>query len=186
MKRILASIVLTSLVVVPAFAQIPEVLPSSAPSAISYQAPDVTLLPTHPLYKLQLIWNRLSILTTSNPSAKAMKYITLADKDLIAADKIMGGENDALALHTAFRGEHYMTLLVNTMKNAAYNFGSLDMSVTKRAHEAFPYHQQLIQSMISKASGDTERNLRNILEFSQRNEQQITLLEQEYSLDENE
>lgn len=180
MKRTIATIALTLALVFPVFAQTPEVLPSSTPSAVSYQAPSVTLLPNHPLYKLQLIWDRLSILTTSNPYTKAKKYASLADRELTAADKIMG-VNDVLALHTAFRGEHYMTLFVNTLKGAAYTTGSLDTTVTKRAHDAFPYHQQLIQGMIGKTSGDTQENLRNILEFSQRNDQELSLLEQEYT-----
>ena len=182
MRHIFVGIVLIFALTFPVLAQTPEAMSPSTPSAVSYQTPNVGLLPNHPLYKLQLFWDRLSILTTSYPYARAKKYISLADRELTAADKIIGGGSDAIALHTAFRGEHYMTLFVNTLKSAAYNTGSLDMTVTKRAHDAFPYHQQMISLMIEKSSGDVQSQLRQILEFSQRNDNELTLLEEEYTV----
>ena len=179
MKQILASVLLFLALAYPTYSQSP--VPSAAPEVV-YEAPKINLLPDSPLYKFRLVLDRLSLTLSSRPYVKARKYVLLADRELTSALKLLEKGNDSLALHTAFRGEHYMTLFVNTLKAAAYATGTLDLAVTKLAHDAYSYHQQVIQSMVAKTSGQTQEELKKILEFSQRNDYELTLLEQEYKL----
>lgn len=139
------------------------------------------LLPNHPLYKIKLLWNRLTLIFTPNPSKKAEKYLSLASSELSAAHELIKQGDTATGVHSAFRGEHYMTLLVNELKNVAYASGSLDTRVTSQAHAVYPSHQAIIMSMIEKTTGDAQNSLKTILEFSQRNDKELTALELEFS-----
>lgn len=161
-------------------AQTPEATPTIATDS-SYNPPSIRILPGNPLYALELIWDKLSLLFTSQPHNKAVKYITLADRELTAASTLINNGSFPLGLHTAFRGEHYMTLFVNKMKEVASNAGSLDTSAIRLAHNAFSYHKQLLSNMIGKSSGDIQSSFKSILEFSQRNDNELTNVESEFS-----
>ena len=154
-----------------AFAQTPQ----------TYQAPEVKLLPNNSFYKLQLVWDKLSLLFTKDSAKRALKYIELADRELTGAAKVIQLGDNAVGLHSAFRGEHYMTQFVNEIKRMADESGSLDTIIIKPAHDAYPYHQQLLIGVIGKTSADTQTDLQKILEFSQRNETELKNLELEFS-----
>ena len=182
MKRLFAAFFILLTVSSQANAQIsPSPVPSVQPQVV-YQAPEIGLLPDSPLYKIRLALDRISLILSPNPYTKARKYVALADRELTTAVKVLEKGNGPLALHTAFRGENYMTLFVNTLKVVADSTDSLDLNITKLAHDAYPYHLQVIQSMIDKSSGDIQQELQKILEFSQRNENELNILEAEYSL----
>lgn len=163
-------------------AQTPQATPA-AMTPPSYTAPSVSILPGSFLYSPQLIWDKLSLIFTYQPYSKAKKYVALADRELTAASMIIGkgGDQEPIGLHTAFRGENYMTLFVDLMKRVAYEGGSLDRQITQMAHLAYPYHQYIISQMIQQSSGDAKKSLTDILEFSERNEKELTNLEFEYS-----
>lgn len=168
-----------------ALAQTPQpgiTVATATATSVSYQAPSVTLLPNHPLYKLQLIWDRLSLSFAFQPNKKLVKYVALADRELTAASMVIDAGDPSLGLRSAFRGENYMTTFVNKEKSTAYNTGSIDTTVAKRAHDAYPYHQAILTTMIGKTSGGVKADLEKILEFSQRNEKELTVLEKEYSI----
>ena len=140
------------------------------------------LLPTSPLYKLQLAWDKLSLLFASDSMEKMSRYIGLADRELAIAETLIdSGKNTDLALRSAFRGEHYITLFVLEMKNIAYAGGSIDKPLIAKAHSAGLSHQQLLGRLIQNSTGDTQKTLATILEFSQRNDNQLSSLELEYS-----
>ena len=163
-------------------AQSPALEPATAPAALNYPVPTVTLLPDSPFYKLQLIWDRLSLLMSTSIDKKISLYIKLSDRELTAADKLIEKGNSSMGVHSAFRGEHYMTMLVNQLKETSYETGKFDSTLANSAHQAFPYHQQVLAQMIAKTSGQDQSSLTTILEFSQRNDNELKLLEEEYTL----
>lgn len=155
----------------------------SSVSAQASQASYSGVLPTNPLYKLQLAWDKLSLLFAINPTQKMSRYIELANRELGIAEKLVtSGANVDLALRSAFRGEHYITLLVLQMKDVAYRTGSVDKSLIAKAHSANVSHQQQLGMLIQNTTAETQKSLATILEFSQRNDKELSNLEQEYSL----
>lgn len=179
---------LTALILIALFfpplisAKTPTAEPSmeATPTAISMtdDAPYHGILPDHPLYKLQIFWDRVTLLFTKNPLQKTEKYLSFATRELEAAEEILYKGNEPLALHTALRGEHYITLLVDNTKSAAYG-GEVDSKIFELTHAVYPAHQALLQRMIAKTTGETQNTLRSVLEFSSRNDIELTRLEAE-------
>jgi len=147
--------------------------------AVTNKTPYRGMLPDHPLYKLQILWDRIQILFMTNPLQKADKYISYATRELEASEAMLEKGNVPLTVHTAMRGEHYMTLVVESTKSEAYLSGDLVPGILERAHGIYPTHQQIVTRMIEKTSGDAQNTLKQIQEFSTRNDMELTKLEQE-------
>lgn len=135
------------------------------------------ILPDSPFYKLHIFWNRLQLRLTPNLLKQTEKYVQFATNELEAAEEMLTRGNEALALHTALRGEHYMTRLVDNTKSHAYYGGDVDPKIFELAHEVYPSHQKLLDRMIAKASPETQKTLSTVKEFSTRNDTEMKKLE---------
>ncbi len=143
------------------------------------QAPYRGILPDNPLYKLQILWERIQLRFTSNQLQKSEKYLAFATRELEAAEEMLSKDNESLGLHTALRGEHYITLLVDNTKSVAYYGGRVDPKIFERSHAIYPAHQALLDRMIAKASTEAQNTLKSVKEFSTRNDTELYKLEAE-------
>lgn len=186
MRKLLISVAIALSVVITNVrtisAQDLQVPTASEAAAVSYQAPVNVPQSGSTQHTIQLILDRFSLLFTTQPLRKAEKYLTLADRELTAAHKAIVNNGDvAVAAHTAYRGEHYVTLFVDTIKRDAYETGIFAQSLVKRAHDAYPYHQKLLGDMRNKTKGAEQNSVNQIIEFSQRNETELKNLELEFT-----
>jgi hypothetical protein len=108
---------------------------------------------------------------------KAAKHQHLADRTLFEALKVAEKGNIPLATHTAFKGEHHMTQLINEVKAAVYSGLELNSSIIDRAHKSAKRHQDLLRGMKSRAKGDAKQDFDTIIEFSQRNDSELAKVE---------
>lgn len=157
---------------------------SASPSIIlvdesDYKLPYPGMLPDHPLYKLKVLRDKILLYLTSDPLKKARLHLLMADKGLLSALKMAEKDKLPEAVHTAFKGEHQMTLLVNEVKRGVYAGYKLDGELVEKAHQAFEKHQQLLDGIMGRASEKDKENLEIIKEFSLRNNNQLLKLEKE-------
>lgn len=147
--------------------------------AIADGTPYRGMLPNNPLYKLQIFWDRIRLRFTPNALKKAEKYLSFATRELEAAEEMLSKGDESLALHTALRGEHYITQLVDNTKSAAYYEGGVNPKIFERSHAVYPAHQALLDRMIAKVSTEAQNTLKSVKEFSTRNDMELYKLEAE-------
>jgi hypothetical protein len=74
----------------------------------NFPLPSPGMLPTHPLYPLRMVSNRLFLLATMDPQQRAQLLFTYSNLRMSAANQlIMQGEVDA-AISTAIKGQAYL------------------------------------------------------------------------------
>lgn len=143
----------------------------------TYQLAYPGILPDSPLYKVKLLRDKVLLFLTRDPYKRTERYILFADKTLNASSQLVDKGNIPLAVHTAFRGEHYMTLMVDEFKSAVYSGRDFNMDLAKKAYEASDKHLEVLRSMKSKATG--EEQFATIEEFSIRNKKSLEELQEE-------
>ncbi|MDP3983183.1 MAG: DUF5667 domain-containing protein [bacterium] len=150
-----------------------------------YKLPYPGMLPDSPFYKLKTLRDKIVLGLISDHNKKAAKYLEMADKQLYSALKVAEKGNVPLALHTAFKGEHNMTLLVDNLRAVLYSGGDMDFKVISQAHQASAKHQELLQGMMGRGQENEKEQFAVIMEFSTRNNNQLSKLEEEatYSAD---
>lgn len=147
-------------------------------SAAAYTLPHVGMLPDNPLYKLKTLRDKIMLFLIRNPENRAEKHLQLADKQLFESLKLAEKDNMSLAIHNAFKGEHHVTLAVNLLKDNTSGENSLPENLVKKLHAATVMHQDLLNGILSRTkTDDDKKNVETILEFSTRNDQQLTDLE---------
>jgi len=144
-----------------------------------YKLPYPGMLPDNRFYKLKTLRDKIVLGLISDQNKKAAKYLEMADKQLYSALKVAEKDNISLALHTAFKGEHNMTLLVDNLRAVLYSGGDMDFKVINQAHLASAKHQELLQGMMGRSQGNEKEQFAIIIEFSTRNNNQLSKLEEE-------
>lgn len=146
----------------------------------TYQLPYPGMLPDSPLFKVKTLRDKILLYFTTDYYKKARLQLHLADKTLFAALKMAEKGNLPLAVHTAFKGEHYYTLMVSTIRNAVY-YGQeeLNNSFVDQAYKAFTAHQNLIDGMIARADGENKTQLEQIKAFSVQNRDELIRFQKE-------
>lgn len=165
------------------YAQTPTIVPSEKATLEVVSAIDDTpyrgILPDNPFYKLRVFWNRLQLRFPASPLRRTEKYIQFASNELEAAEEMLSRGNESLSLHTALRGEHYMTQLVDNTKSLVYYGGNINNAIFDLAHAVYPKHQSILKRMIAKTSGKTHDDFKTVLEFSTRNDDELYKLSAE-------
>jgi hypothetical protein len=148
-----------------------------------YKLPFPGMLPDSPFYKLKTLRDKITLFLIRDRYKKATRHQHLADRTLFEALKTAEKGDIPLATHTAFKGENNMTLLVNEVKAAFYSGLPLNTDIVKRAHKSAPRHQELLAGMKARAKGDAKKQFDIIIEFSQRNDLELTKLEIEATVE---
>ncbi len=149
-----------------------------------YDLPYPGMLPDHPLYKIKTLRNKIILFLIRDPLKKAAKHLEMADKEFYAALKLAEKDKLPLAQHTAFKAEHHMTLLVTEIKNAVYYSNQeFPQDLAQRAHQAAEKHQGVLAGIMSRANEEQKKTLITIQEFSLRNDEGLTKLQEELELE---
>lgn len=137
---------------------------------VDYILPYPGILPDHPLYKLKVLRDKIVLAITNNPQKKAKYRLLLADKRIYMSRLLVDKGKIALAKETALKGEHEYTLLTFGFKNANKK---PDASFMDKLTRAAAKHQELLNEIIEKVDQPDKQIFRTVLEFSQRNLDEI-------------
>lgn len=153
-----------------------------ATNSSEYKLPHVGMLPDSPFYKLKSLRDRVTLFFISDRERKAEKHLDFADRMLYESLKVAENGNMTVAVHNAFKGEDHMTQLVDSLKASVYSGKELDKDFVARAHEAYTAHQNLLAGIKSRTDDkDQQKSLDTIIEFSTRNDAELTKLENDQS-----
>jgi len=145
-----------------------------ATESSTYKLPYPGMLPDNPLYKLKTARNKLMLFMIRNPAKKAEKHLELADKQLIAALKLAEKDKMDLAIHTAFKGEHHMTKLIDELRKIDAQERDIDKGFIDTTQDASDKHVELLMGILERTeSDDNSSSIETIIEFSQRNKGEI-------------
>lgn len=129
------------------------------------------ILPDHPLYKLKVLRDRISVSLMSDPQKKIDFYLLQADKGLLATAMLVD-KNTKIELieDTALKAEHNMTMVSNTIRTLS---NKPDNKLFDELKAASFKHQEIIKSIIAKLPKNKQKTFDNVLEFSKRNLESI-------------
>lgn len=182
MKKLLlfiTAIVLTLLIpianisaqeIVPALTGTSEASPTPM---VNYKLPYPGMLPDNSLYKLKILRDKLMLMLIADPHKKAQYHLLLANKQLLMSKMLIDKGNIPLAKDVALKGEHQMTLMTFVYKNASETPKPEFLQEVKLATEK---HQELLKEIIQKVSPEDAQIFSTVLEFSQRNIDQLQYL----------
>lgn len=155
---------------------------NTATVAAEYALPYPGILPDHPLYKLKVLRDKIMLFMIQDPKLRAEKYITYADKQLLAALKLAEKGNDDLAVHTAFKGENDMTLAVKEIIESKQQSQTLDESLVNKAHHAYQAHMRLLQGIKEQLDSEEHKSSLDLIEgFAKQNDETLQNLQNQPS-----
>lgn len=131
------------------------------------------MLPDNPLYKLKVLRDKIMLFLITDPDKKAQQYLHLANKQLLMSKFLVDKGNIPLARETALKGENQMTLMTFVFKNENRTPKPNFVNEVKLATQK---HQELLKEMIGKVSREEAEIFSTVLEFSQRNADQLQYL----------
>ena len=153
--------------------QEPTTEPPPMPTPVQYRLPYPGMLPDHPLYKVKVLRDKIMLVLTQDPEKKVQYHLTLANKQLLMSKLLVDKGNIPLAKETALKGENQMTLMTFVFKNASRMPTPAFLNEVKLATSK---HQELLKEIIGKVSKDNAETFSTVLEFSQRNADQLQYL----------
>lgn len=144
---------------------------------IKYDLAYPGILPDHPLYKLKVLRDKISVGLISDPQKKIDFYLLQTDKGILAAAMLIDKEKIALAQETALKAEHNLTLIT-------YQLWTLD----EKPNDAFFdklktasfKHQEVLNSLIKRVSSSEAKTFQTVIDFSKRNWQTIEEYKKQY------
>lgn len=131
-----------------------------------YELPYPGILPDHPLYKIKVFKDKITLFLISDTKKKAEYHLMLADKRIQMANALVDKNKITLAKETALKGENEYTLLVFLYKGRNEKPNEEFLS---RLEKAALKHQEILREIISKVSNSDKKTFETVLEFSQRN-----------------
>lgn len=175
------------------FAQ--ELTPTQAPinqaspsAPIKYDLAYPGILPDHPLYKLKVLRDRISISLMSDPLKKIEFYLLQTDKGILAAAMLVDKNKIDLAGQTALKAEHNFTLISRTI-GSYYRKNPGDSSQVKtkdlvvKLKTASLKHQEVLNSLIKRIPKEQQKNFENVIYFSKSNMKTIEKTIEDYESD---
>ena len=144
---------------------------------IKYDLAYPGILPDHPLYKLKVLRDKISVGLISDPQRKIDFYLLQTDKGILAAAMLIDKKKIALAKETALKAEHNFTLIT-------YQLWTLD----EKPNDAFFdklktasfKHQEVLNSLIKRVSSSEAKTFQTVIDFSKRNWQTIEEYKKQY------
>lgn len=138
-----------------------------APSLIiKYDLAYPGILPDHPLYKLKVLRDKITVVTISDPRKKIDFYLLQTDKGILASAILVDKGKIDLAIQTALKAEHNFTLI----SQEAYRLKQLpDNSFFKKLQTASLKHQEVLLSLAKRVPNDQAKTFLTVVDFSKRN-----------------
>lgn len=124
------------------------------------------VLPDHPLYKLKVLRDKISILLINDTNKRIDFYLLQADKGIHATAMIVDKKKIELAKETLFKAEHNVTLLT-------YEFGKFQYKPNSdffnKLETASLKHQEVIKLLIERVPEKERKSFETVLAFSKTN-----------------
>lgn len=144
---------------------------SASPSAtIQYDLAFPGMLPDHPLYKLKVLRDKISLAFISDPQKKIEFYLLQTDKGILATAMLVDKNKIDLAHQTALKAEHNFTLLTQQLWNLSKK---PDEAFFEKLKTAALKHQEVLTSLAKRVPDDKRETFNQVNEFSKRNTQSI-------------
>ena len=124
------------------------------------------MLPDNPLYKIKVLRDKIMLILINDPNKKAAYHLLLANKQLLMSKMLVDKGNIPLARETALKGENQITLMTFAFKKAGLKPQENFLNEVKMATLK---HQELLKEIIAKVPADDAGTFSTVLEFSQRN-----------------
>ena len=169
-KKLLLSLILFFALVSVSSAQEISPTPIPSPTPVEYDLAFPGMLPDHPLYKLKVLRDKIVLFITRDPIKKSEYHLLLADKRINMAKFLVDKGNIELAKETALKGENEYTLLVFLLKDVNKK---PDKNFYERLEKAALKHQEVLREIIDKTGEDDRKIFQTVLEFSQRNLEEL-------------
>lgn len=158
-----------------------ELTPTLTPSTQATQSPIIKydlaypgILPDHPLYKLKVLRDRISLVLIGDPIKKIEFYRLQADKGMLATAMLVDKNNIPLAQTTALKAEHNFTLISDALK-AYYArqqpgpYKPLDKALVQKLKTASLKHQEVLNSLLKRVPKDRQKTFETVIYFSKTN-----------------
>lgn len=160
-----------------ALAQEVSLSPTPTPTPVKYDLAFPGILPDHPLYKMKVLRDKITLLLTRDPMKKAQYHLLLADKRIHMAAMLVDKGEVELAKETALKGENEYTLLVFLFKDEVKK---PDKNLFNRLEKAALKHQEVLRSIVNKVEDKDEKTFITVIEFSERNLEELKTIYKNY------
>jgi len=158
-----------------AFAQEKSLSPTL--TSVDYNLPSPGILPDNPFYKLKVLRDNIMLGLIQDPMKKVEYHLLLADKRIQMANILVNREKTELAKETALKGENEYTRLVFLFKDAEKK---PDKALYERLELAALKHQEILKSITTKVKNNDRKIFKTVIEFSQRNADELKTIYQTY------
>lgn len=185
-KLIVYFIILISLLLFthrPFFAE--EQKESTASSIVKYDLAYPGILPDHPLYKLKVLRDKISLTFISDPRKKIDFYLLQADKGILATAMLIDKNKISLAEQTALKAENNMTLISDALRPYYYrqrpNLSSPQTkTMLQKLKTASLKHQEVLNSVLKRVPKENQKTFETVLYFSKVNMENIEKTTKDY------
>lgn len=148
---------------------------SSSPSEkIQYDLAYPGMLPDHPLYKLKVLRDKISINLINDPLKKADFYLLQTDKGILSSAILVDKNKLKLAEETLLKAENNFTLLTYELKKLDKKPSA---QLVKKLKTASLKHQEVISSLIKRVPKENKKIFETVLNFSKTNLQTVERLQ---------
>lgn len=140
---------------------------NSTPSAIiKYDLAYPGILPDHPLYKVKVLRDKLSLGLISDAKKKIDFLLLQTDKGILAAAMLVDKNKTGQAKETALKAEHNYTLLTYELYRLR---AKIEPKTFEKLKIASLKHQEVLNYLGQKVSKEDKKIFDTIVEFSKRN-----------------
>lgn len=154
-----------------------ELTPTLTPSTQATQSPIIKydlaypgILPDHPLYKLKVLRDKISVALINNPQKRIEFYLLKTDKGILATAMLVDKNKIKLAEETALKAENNYTLLTNELYNLPKK---PDFKFFKKLKDASLKHQEVLNSLLKRVPQNERKTFETVLYFSKKNWQTV-------------
>jgi hypothetical protein len=131
-----------------AFAQYQSLdIPTPTPK-IDYSLPFPGILPTHPLYPLKLLRDKILLLTTRDPMKKSEYLLIFADKNLAMGEILAQEGNRSEALETYLHAEENLNASLDRLAQSKSD-GVFPPGPLSKRELSYKKHKEVIEDFLS-------------------------------------
>lgn len=168
----------------------PTLVPSTQAtqsSIIKYDLAYPGILPDHPLYKLKVLRDKISLALISDPVKKIEFYLLQADKGILAAAMLVDKNNISLAGHTSLKAENNFTLISDMLRPYYYRqrpdlSNPATIALLKKIKTASLKHQEVLNSFLKRVPQNQQETFKTVIYFSKINIENIEKTTEDYRL----
>lgn len=169
-KLLTTGIFVISLLLVNRNVHAQEQTPQPTPTPIHYDLAFPGILPDHPLYKLKVLRDKISLRLIDSPQQRVAFYLLQADKGVLAMAILVDKKNYPLAATTLLKAEHNMTMLVNEL----YRFDQPPVpELLEKLKIASLKHLEVINVVALRVPDEEKKSFAVVADFSVRNRTSI-------------